>query len=273
MHLKRWLTSIVALPLLFILIAKGGGAAFALLIGIACLISLWEFFHIVTADTEIRWIRNPLSWLVFISSSIIVWAAYQDLLQVMLGVIALNLIASGILSISLFRSRPSVVDTIFKQSLSVIYIPLLLSHLVFLRSQPSGVLWILFLVCIVFAGDICAFYAGTHLGRHKLCPAVSPGKTWEGAFGGLSANIGVGAVFKYFLLPELPWLPSLFLFVTIGIAGIVGDLFESELKRVAKIKDSGVIFPGHGGMLDRIDALLFAGPVAYYFKIVFLTGG
>lgn len=273
MHLKRWLTGIVALPPLLFLVARGGSIAFALLVGIVCLVSLWEFFSIVTVDTEIRWIRNPLSWLVFVSSLVIIWAAYQNLSQVILGVVAINLVASGIISVSLFKSWPTIVDTVSKQSLSIIYIPLLLSHLIFLRSQPSGILWIFLLVCVVFSGDTGAYYAGTYLGRHKLCPAVSPGKTWEGSFGGLMANLGVGALFKYLLLPELPWVPSLLLFVTIGIAGQVGDLFESELKRVAGIKDSGIIFPGHGGMLDRIDALLFAAPVAFYFKLLFLTGG
>jgi phosphatidate cytidylyltransferase len=273
MHLKRWLTSIVALPLLFFLVSKGGLLAFSSFVGIVSLIALGEFFSIVSAPAEARWVGNPLSWLAFASSLMIIGAAYLNLSQVILGIVAVNLMVSALVSLRLFESSPSIVDTIHKQSLSIIYIPLLLSHLVFLRSQPSGIVWIFLLLCVVFSGDAAAFYAGTYLGRHKLCPAVSPKKTWEGSLGGLMANLGVGALFKYLFLSGLPWGPSLILFVTIGIAGQVGDLFESELKRVAGIKDSGTIVPGHGGMLDRIDALLFAAPIAYYFKILFLTVG
>jgi phosphatidate cytidylyltransferase len=105
------------------------------------------------------------------------------------------------------------------------------------------------------------------LGRHKLNPAVSPGKTIEGAIGGLAGNILVGSIAKFFFLPALSWGPSILFFLAAGLAGQVGDLFESEFKRASKIKDSGGILPGHGGFLDRIDALLFASPVAYFFKV------
>jgi len=128
---------------------------------------------------------------------------------------------------------------------------------------PSGFIfyWPLF-----FSGDIGALYVGTFLGRHKLCPSVSPKKTIEGALGGLAANLMIGLTVKAFFLPSLSWGHAILLILLIGIAGQIGDLFESILKRTAGIKDSGGILPGHGGMLDRIDALLFAGPVAWIFK-------
>jgi phosphatidate cytidylyltransferase len=103
------------------------------------------------------------------------------------------------------------------------------------------------------------------LGRHKLSPAISPGKTVEGAIGGLAANLVVGAIGKTLFLPSLPWSLSILFFLAVGIAGQLGDLFESEMKRSSNIKDSSNILPGHGGILDRIDALLFACPVAYVF--------
>jgi phosphatidate cytidylyltransferase len=103
------------------------------------------------------------------------------------------------------------------------------------------------------------------LGRHKLCPAVSPNKTIEGTVGGLAANVCAGALFKVFFFPLLQWNLSVLFFLCIGVAGQVGDLFESKLKRVANLKDSGALLPGHGGFLDRIDALLFAAPIAYFF--------
>jgi len=126
--------------------------------------------------------------------------------------------------------------------------------------------WIFLLLAIIFAGDISAYYVGSYLGRHKLNPAISPGKTIEGALGGLAGNLLVGSIGKFFFLPALSWGPAILFFLAVGLAGQVGDLFESEFKRSSQIKDSGGILPGHGGFLDRIDALLFASPVAYLFK-------
>lgn len=272
MHLKRWITSIVALPLLCLLIWKGGAMLFAVCIGAVNILAIREYFHIVSLGTEKPWAQNPISILAFVTGSIIVWAAYRHHPQVILGALGLNLILAALLSLPRFKSTPSVVDTIFKQMLLVVYIPVFLSYLVAIRSGASGVSWIFFLLCIVFSGDTGAYYVGTYWGRHKLCPAVSPGKTWEGAIGGLAVNIGVGSVFKTAFLPELRWGYALLLFVLVGIAGQVGDLFESQLKRVGNIKDSGSILPGHGGILDRIDALLFAAPVVYYYRMLVLSG-
>jgi len=263
MQLKRWITSIVALPLLLILILKGGTVAFALFIGVVCMVALWEFNGIVSMDREMPWIRSPLPWITFLSAGVIIWAAHRQYAQVVVTMVAVNLIITGLVSVPIFGSRPSVVESTYKQSLGLVYIPLLLSHLVLIRSQADGISWVFLPLCVVFSGDTVAYYAGTYLGRHKLCPAVSPGKTWEGAIGGLAASLGAGALYKWLFLRELPWVPGLLLFAAIAVAGQVGDLFESELKRVAGVKDSGVLLPGHGGMLDRIDALLFAAPVAY----------
>jgi phosphatidate cytidylyltransferase len=148
-----------------------------------------------------------------------------------------------------------------------VYIPVFLSFLVLIRLDESGAQWIFLILCIVAAGDTGAFYTGTYLGRHKLCPWVSPKKTIEGSIGGLAANVIVALVFKAMLLPSLAVLPCVVLSLVIGIAGQIGDLFASEFKREAGIKDSGTLLPGHGGFLDRLDALLFASPLAYLLKI------
>ena len=173
----------------------------------------------------------------------------------------------GLISILIYKSKPTVVDIIPKQIQGIVYIPLLLSFLVSIRRGPDGMIWIFLLLAVIFAGDISAYYVGSYLGRHKLSPTISPGKTIEGAIGGLAGNILAGSIGKFFFLPSLPWGFAILFFLSVGLAGQVGDLFESEFKRSSQIKDSGGLLPGHGGFLDRIDALLFASPVAYLFKI------
>lgn len=265
MHLKRWITAFAAIPLLALLIASGGTLMFAGVIGFVCLIALWEFFHIIVGKTDRS---NPFCFklLAFIVGPAIIWAAYMNSFKSMLGLIALNLIVSALISLPKFKFDASVSGIVLKQLLAVIYIPLFLSYLVIIRNGNDGISWIFFLLLVVFMGDTGAFYTGSYLGRHKLCPAVSPNKTIEGSVGGLAANVCSGALFKIFFFPLLQWNLSILFFLCIGVAGQVGDLFESKLKRVANIKDSSSLLPGHGGFLDRIDALLFAAPVAYLFK-------
>ena len=116
---------------------------------------------------------------------------------------------------------------------------------------------------IAFLGDTGAYFTGRALGRHKLYPALSPKKTWEGAVGGLASSAGAAAIAHFWYLPELPLIPGLILGAAAGAMGQAGDLCESMIKRAHGVKDSGTLLPGHGGMLDRIDALLFAAPVLY----------
>lgn len=271
MHLKRWITAFVAIPFLVLLIGSGGALMFAVVIGAVCVIAIWEFFRIVPNKAESL---NPFCFQLsaFIMGPAIIWAAYMNSFKSVLGLIALNLIVPALISLPKFKSDASVSEIVFKQVLCVIYIPLFLSYLVLIRNGDDGVAWTFFLLIIVFLGDTGAYYVGSYLGRHKLCPAVSPNKTIEGSVGGLAVNLCAGALFKFFFFPLLPWGLSILFFLSIGVAGQVGDLFESELKRVGNIKDSGVLLPGHGGVLDRIDALLFAAPAAYFFKEYILTG-
>lgn len=280
MHLKRWITSIAILPFLVLLICKGGSFLFAVFIGIICILALREYFCIVFSKDRSMKIENRSSkdkifqlspsifhLLSFIIGPMIIWAAYSNSFDIIICLIVLNLIVSGLISLRQFKHNSSMPEIVAKQVLGIIYIPLFLSCLIMIRGRlDDGILWIFLLLSIIFAGDIGAYYIGSYFGRHKLCPAISPGKTIEGSIGGLVANLGTGALLKYFFFPLLPWGVSILFFLLIGIVGQVGDLFESELKRAANVKDSGVILPGHGGVLDRIDALLFAAPVAFFFK-------
>jgi phosphatidate cytidylyltransferase len=148
--------------------------------------------------------------------------------------------------------------------MGVTYIGVCAAHLGLLRYMPMGKEWILFLLVTVFSGDAGAYYIGKGIGRHKLCPNVSKGKTVEGAAGGLILN-AIAAFFLWFvLLKDVDPRALVPLALVIGAIGQVGDLVESMVKRSAGVKDSGNILPGHGGILDRIDAVLLASPFLYW---------
>jgi phosphatidate cytidylyltransferase len=263
MHLKRWITGLIALPFLIFLVYKGG-VPFTILISIAALVALWEYYRLVF-DGEARLISNIILLWGYGINLAFIWSTFLVGPDLSVSIIGLNLLVVGLISLFQYKTDPAVLDLVVKQLQGIIYIPVLLSFLILIREGTSGMIWVFVLLAVIFAGDTSAYYVGSYLGRHKLSPAISPGKTIEGSIGGLAANLVVGSVGKIFFLSELPWGLSLLFFLAIGIAGQVGDLFESELKRSSGIKDSSGILPGHGGILDRIDALLFASPVAYIF--------
>ena len=263
MHLKRWITGLIALPFLIFLVYKGG-VLFTILISIAALVALWEYYRLVF-DSK----ATPLSQIILLwgygINFAIVWSTFLVGPDLSVCIIGLNLLVVALISLFQFKTDQTVLERVVKELQGIIYIPVLLSFLILVRESSSGMIWTFVLLAVIFAGDTSAYYVGSYFGRHKLSPAVSPGKTIEGSTGGLAANLVIGSVAKTFFLSELPWGLSLLFFLAVGIAGQVGDLFESELKRSSNIKDSGGILPGHGGILDRIDALLFASPVAYIF--------
>ena len=267
MHLKRWITGLVALPFLIYVILKGG-VLFTAVVGLLSLIGFWEYTRVVFGNSR----ENTHSLIVlvgYLSIPMIMWAAHHHSAGLILHAITFYFVVTALLSVLLYKKDPLIYEISKKTMLGVIYIPLLFSYLILIRDgdQMEGAKWIILILAIVFAGDVGALYAGTFFGKHKLSPAVSPNKTIEGSLGGISVNIIIGICFKLLLLPELPWGISILFFVSLGIIGQVGDLFESGLKRVAGIKDSGGIFPGHGGILDRADATMLAAPVAYLFKV------
>jgi phosphatidate cytidylyltransferase len=124
--------------------------------------------------------------------------------------------------------------------------------------------WLFFALSLNWAGDIAALYVGRSFGRHKLAPEVSPAKSWEGFIGSTVASVIYGALYFRWLLPAAPLTEALALTVIANIAGQLGDLCESAMKRGAGVKDSGTLLPGHGGWLDRVDSSLFALPVVYF---------
>jgi phosphatidate cytidylyltransferase len=148
----------------------------------------------------------------------------------------------------------------------ILYVGWLLGHLVALRGLEDGRNWVFFILFVTWASDTFAFFVGRKFGRHKLAPGISPGKTWEGAAGGVVAAVIMSILFftpTPFRLPLTSW-QAIPLAVLVSIFGQLGDLVESLLKRNMGVKDSGSLMPGHGGVLDRIDSLVFASVVVYY---------
>jgi phosphatidate cytidylyltransferase len=149
----------------------------------------------------------------------------------------------------------------------VLYIGLPFAMLVELRQRPRGHLLALYVLVMIWIGDTAAYYGGRLLGRggiHKLAPRISPGKTWEGTITSLVVVMAAGYFYMKYAFPEMSVVASLFLAATVNVAGQFGDLAESALKRGVGVKDSGTLLPGHGGLLDRVDALLFAIPALWY---------
>lgn len=150
---------------------------------------------------------------------------------------------------------------------SLFYVSLLVSVWSLIKATlPNGASWLFITLGIAFGTDTFAYFAGRAFGKHKLYPEVSPKKTWEGSVGGLFGGVFVTIVFgSLFLVPELPIIHAVILGVVGSAFGQVGDLVESMLKRGFGVKDSGNLLPGHGGMLDRVDGLLFVAPAVYYY--------
>jgi phosphatidate cytidylyltransferase len=271
MHLKRWLTSLIGIPLLIALIYKGGMAIFALFIGLVMLVSMWEYHFIVFSGKKEE-ITSPLSIWSFGVGLLMVFLAFKGLITFMLCLLMIHMIGAAILSMPRFKEGPEILLVVAKEIGGMLYIPLALSILVLMRKGMDGASWVFFLLFIVFAGDVGALYVGTFLGKHKLCPSISPNKTFEGAVGSILSSMVIGYGFKYFVLPDLNLWHTMILILVVNMAAQVGDLFESELKRAGNIKDSGSILPGHGGLLDRIDALLFAVPVIFVCKEFIIPG-
>jgi phosphatidate cytidylyltransferase len=267
MHLKRWITGLVALPFLVYIIIKGG-VLFSVFICLLSLVGFWEYTRVVFSDSR-ETARSLIVIVGYLAIPSIMWAAHCHAVDLMFHVITVYFIVTAFLSVILYKNNRFVYEITKKTVLGIVYIPVLFSYLILIRDgqQLIGAKWIIFVLAIVFAGDVGALYTGTFLGKHKLNPAVSPKKTIEGSLGGIAVNIIIGVGFKLLLLPDLAWGTSFLFFISLGILGQMGDLFESGLKRVAGIKDSGGILPGHGGVLDRADATMLAAPLAYLFKV------
>ncbi|MGO9084461.1 MAG: phosphatidate cytidylyltransferase [Candidatus Sulfotelmatobacter sp.] len=289
--LKRIATAVVLIPLVLALILHAPVWALAVVAGIVALVTIHEFLKLTVSYgvQPMGWPTHLFAGLFFFTLA--VTGAGTPLLLTGKFLVTLAFAAAIVPFIFLTRAMrnedlragyPAAAASVF----AFTYIALPMGMLVQLRQQWAGAFYLLYLLLVVWSGDIFAYFVGKSIGRHLLAPRISPKKTWEGAIASLLASVAVGWLLFHHaerisstLLhanlierrdglfgPIQPAIGTIILLtIVLNIAAQLGDLVESLIKRGAGVKDSGAILPGHGGMLDRIDALLFAAPVLWFY--------
>ena len=271
--MKRILTALVALPILLATVWVETPYYFAAIAAVAALVALYEFYSLASKVG-----CRPLSVLGCAAALVVMAAFVIDRPAWIVAALAflsiLSLAAAILRPDDQARALASVSATVF----GVIYTALLAGYLMGVRMTPDtpatpklAAKLLTTFFAMVMMTDTGAYYTGRSIGRHKLAPRVSPGKTIEGSVGGFITAAVAGLVCKYLFFPTMPTWHALALGAVIGIVGQVGDLAESMLKRGSEVKDSGQIFPGHGGMLDRLDSILFCAPIIYYYSRLFIS--
>ncbi|MCJ7749555.1 MAG: phosphatidate cytidylyltransferase [Armatimonadetes bacterium] len=274
---QRLLTAGLGMPVGLLLIWLGGWY----LVGTVALLALGglrELYRLMKARDRLAypWLGYPLAISLMVA---VTTSSPESLGPLWLKLEPILLAAAMAIGVAwvLYSSRADAASRLFTTLVGHMYVPQLLSYVLRLRALggppvelpgsavavSAGFCWLVVLMLAVWGMDTAAYAVGKTLGRHKLCPKISPGKTVEGAIGGLLAAVALTAGLGHWL--GLPLAHGLILGASIGVAGQAGDLFESLLKRRAGVKDSGSLLPGHGGVLDRFDSLLFAAPLAYFY--------
>lgn len=256
--IKRVLTALVALPLLILFTCKASPTLFAVLVVLFSGLGLHEFYSMTLPD---RKIVGPA---VAVLGALTPLLLYATPLFFPAGLTAVTVILALVFLFTVNDLKKSAADFALTVS-GLLYVPLLLGHLLLLRGLNHGINWIFLLFVLVMSGDSAAYYTGRSLGRHKLYPLVSPNKSIEGALGGLAGSLLGSFISRWTFFPELTAADCLLTAMIIGPLGQCGDLFESLVKRSCGVKDSGFLVPGHGGILDRLDSILFAAPALYYY--------
>jgi phosphatidate cytidylyltransferase len=271
--MKRILTALLLIPLVLALMFAGPlWLVTAVSAGVAVLAG-WEFLGLARQVGA-----NPprIAVLVAILALFAGTYEYPDQSTAIFGILALGLLIYCTFHVPVDQVMAEASVSIF----CLLYAGLTLTAVPALRAESNGPSLVIFLLCAVWAGDIAALYVGRAWGRHKLAPALSPNKTWEGTLGSVTGSLlatgallGLAALLEMWNSTKLSyadevWWYWMALAVVVNLAAQVGDLVESALKRSARVKDSGTLLPGHGGILDRIDALLLAAPVLWYAQLI-----
>jgi phosphatidate cytidylyltransferase len=290
--LKRILTATLLIPIVLLLVLRAPVSVVALVTALVALLAVQELLKISEAY-KVR----PFHWPTYIfvglfflflgvnfgrDTPLLSTSMFAGSAVFVAAIAPFVFLVIGMRRADLSTGFPAAMTSAF----AFAYIALPLGCLVQIREQASGAFLLLYLLLLVWAGDIFAYFVGRSLGRHLMSPRVSPKKTWEGALASMIASVGVGMILYNYALPisttllnarliekkdglfaleKAPLWPIMVLSAAINIAAQLGDLVESLIKRGAGRKDSGTILPGHGGMLDRVDALLFAAPLLWYY--------
>src|SRR5712692_97931 len=264
-QVKRIASALVLLPPLVFVLFHASPVLFLILVLMVIGLSLREYFHILQ--------HVHLSGCTYVTClaafALPIMAHLGDArwlsITLFLSMVALT-ISAMLTASEVAHFFPMLVYSVF----GVLFIGWTLSHLILLRLLPEGPWYMLFLCAVVWVGDSAAMYIGKSLGRHKMAPTISPGKTWEGSVGCVVGGVCTAVVSAKLWLPDLVLWQCVVLGLCISLAAQMSDLGESMLKRYAGVKDSGGLIPGHGGILDRIDSMLFAAPTLVYVLHVLL---
>jgi phosphatidate cytidylyltransferase len=262
MFWKRVLSAIIFGFLVILIILKGGLWGFFILVNLVTILTAVEFSKLAnSANASVSSFSVAIfACLICISSFRPDWVNLDLIIFLAIGLHFL---------IEIIRREPSSAFlNVSSAFLGVFYIGWLLGrHLILLRQIPGfdGRHIILLMAAITWSGDISAYLIGKRFGRHKVIPAISPGKSVEGYIAGITFSCLAALAVRYWLLKDIKILHVIIMGVTLTIIGQIGDLAESLLKRCANVKDSGGLMPGHGGLLDRCDSMIFIAPAMYYY--------
>jgi phosphatidate cytidylyltransferase len=274
--MKRIITAIVLIPFVFVLVflPPHWQPLFVAATAVVAALAAWEYLGLAKALGA-----DPPRVAVMVAILALFGATYEwpDQTAPTLGILALLLLLWCTFLSPIHRVLPDASSSAF----GLLYTGFTLVSLPVLRQQSNGPSLVVFLLCVVWAGDVAALYVGRAWGRHRLAPSISPNKSWEGSVASVLGSVAVAggllaladalsshfntAVLSFSDDPVWYWLV---LAAFLNVAAQVGDLAESALKRSAGVKDSGTILPGHGGVLDRIDALLLAAPALWYAHLI-----
>ncbi|HEX7177321.1 MAG TPA: phosphatidate cytidylyltransferase [Pyrinomonadaceae bacterium] len=275
--MKRLITAAIALPILIasIIVPQLHLLFVALAVG-AVFVALYEFWFLA------KRLGGRPDVVVGYAATAAILASFYFNEPVWLLIILPVFVAAALVA-EMLRGAPfdKMILSAGSTVLGVLYIALLGGHLIGVRTgfalslSPAPDSYTLsthllsFFFLVLMGSDTGAYYTGRALGRRKLAPNISPGKTWEGAAGGMAASLLMATLAHYWFFPELPLRAALPLAAVMNVLGVVGDLVESALKRGSNAKDAANILPGHGGFLDRLDSLLLGAPLLYYFAVLF----
>ena len=277
--MSRIITAIIALPFLIAsILISWLQPLFIVLAGAAMVLGLYEFYLLarrndMKPDVAAGYLGGAALFTIFCFAT----PDPRDRLDVQTILLIFLILTIGTLVAATFRGAPfeKIIASSGATILGVLYVVLLGSHLVAVRTgfeQQLSAHLLSFFFLVLMGADTGAYYVGRSIGKHKLAPKISPGKTWEGVAGGIATGLALATIAHFWFFRELPLKWALPLATVMTVLGILGDLTESALKRSAGAKDAAKILPGHGGVLDRLDSLLFNAPLIYYFARLYFAG-